>query len=118
LDDCVGLFLAPDRGDTTVFQIYVNAEGVVFDQSIVFDENMRYRTDPSWNGQYEVVAARGDEGWAVEIKIPFRELGVDVARGHTWGLNFRRKQQRVRGAADWQVPIDYDPRTFGKIRFE
>jgi hypothetical protein len=29
------------------------------------------------------------------------------------GLEFRRKQKRLNSAADWQVPLDYNPATYG-----
>ncbi|MFH1502419.1 MAG: metallophosphoesterase [Candidatus Eisenbacteria bacterium] len=127
-DDCVGFFFQPDPEDLTVYQIYVNADGVVFDQSITFDENMWWTVHPEWNGEYGVAASRGDDRWTVEMQIPMETFKSDAERGdrpevqtlgskgtRTWRLNFRRKQQRTGGAADWQVPIDYNPESFGEI---
>lgn len=115
LDDCVGFFLQPDPEEMVVYQVYVNADGTVFDQKITFDEHMWWTTDPTWNGEYDVATMRGADRWTAEIAIPFSVLEADVSAHPTWKLNFRRKQHRTTGAADWQVPIDYNPETFGRI---
>lgn len=117
-EDCVGFFFQPDPEEMVVYQVYVNASGTVFDQRISFDETMWYTTDLEWDGQYEVATFRGDDHWSIEIGIPLAQLGVSPDDGSRWGLNFRRKQPRAGGAADWQVPIDYNPRTFGELVFE
>ena len=100
-----------------VYQIYVNPDGTVFDQKITFDENMWWTTDLTWNGEYQVATARTEDGWTAEIAIPFEVLGADIASSPSWKMNFRRKQHRTSGSADWQVPIDYNPSTFGEIDF-
>jgi hypothetical protein len=100
-----------------VYQIYVNADGAIFDQMITFDEKMWWTADPSWNGEYHVATSRDDDRWSAEIAIPFETLAADISASPTWKLNFRRKQHRTSAAADWQVPIDYNPATFGEIDF-
>jgi len=134
LDDCVGFFLRPDPDEVVVYQIYVNPEGVVFDQMITFDETMWYTVHPEWDGAYRVATSRDGDRWTAEIEIPFATLtpgksgsgeeatavASESAPGtkREWGVNFRRKQQRTSGAVDWQVPIDYDPGTFGTMVLE
>lgn len=117
-EDCVGFFLQPDRGDMTVYQIYWNPLATVFDQRISFDESMTYATDRAWDGEYEAAGARNGEGWNIEVRVPLAALGATAGPGSVWGLNFRRKQARTMAAADWQVPIDYNPRSFGELVFE
>jgi 3',5'-cyclic AMP phosphodiesterase CpdA len=117
-EDCVGYFLQPDPDSLAVYQIYVNPAGAVFDQRITFDENMWYTADRDWNGRYDVAANRGEDQWSAEIRIPMSEIGADVEKGPVFGLNFRRKQARTGATADWQVPIDYDPGTFGELRLQ
>lgn len=117
-EDCVGFFLQPDRADMTVYQIYWNPLATVFDQRISFDESMTYTTDRTWDGEYEAVAVRGADRWTIELRIPVATLGGTAEPGSVWGLNFRRKQARTMTSADWQVPIDYNPRSFGELVFE
>ncbi len=50
-----------------VYQVYVNPRGMVFDQRITFDENMRYTVDVSWDGEYGIVCRIVDEGWHAEM---------------------------------------------------
>lgn len=115
-EDCVGFFLHPDPDQMVVYQIYFNPKGAAFDQKISFDENMIYDADRSWNGEYEVGTRKAADHWTFEARIPLEEMGVGVDR--PWGLNFRRKQARTSAAADWQVPISYDPRSFGELHFD
>jgi hypothetical protein len=117
-EDCVGFFFQPDRGDMTVYQIYWNPLATAFDQRISFDESMTYTTDRTWDGEYEAVGARSGDRWVIEVRVPLSTLGATAEPGSVWGLNFRRKQAWTAAAADWQVPIDYNPRSFGELVFE
>jgi hypothetical protein len=117
-EDCVGFFLQPDRKDMTVYQIYWNALATAFDQKISFDESMTYTTDRAWDGEYEAAGAQSSDRWTLEVRIPLATFGVTAEPGSVWGLNFRRKQARTTASADWQVPIDYNPRSFGELVFE
>jgi hypothetical protein len=114
----VGFFLQPDRKDMTVYQVYWNALATAFDQKISFDESMTYTTDRAWDGEYEAAGARSGDRWTLEVRIPLATFGVTAEPGSVWGLNFRRKQARTTASADWQVPIDYNPRSFGELVFE
>lgn len=114
-DDCVGYFLQPDTAQGIVYQIYFNPAGTAFDQRIRFDQEAA-DSDVSWNGEYEVATARGEGRWSIEVRVPFSQLGVETA-GACWRTNFRRKQPRL-GNGDWQVPISYDPATYGYLVFE
>ncbi len=117
-EDCVGYFFQPNSNEMTVYQIYVNPLGTVFDQRITFDETMWYTADREWDGEYEVATQRTDDRWSVEIRVPLAQIGGDIEQFPAWRANFRRKQARTSATADWQVPIDYDPGTFGEVAFE
>lgn len=118
-DDCVGYFLQPPSEEGTVYQIYVNPSGVVFDQEIVFlEDGETYQTDVDWDGEMEVATHRDQSFWSAEIRIPHAALGGDADYGTVWGLNFRRKQAGTNSAVEWQVPIDYHPSTFGELSFQ
>ncbi len=71
-----------------------------------------------WNGSYEVKTSRGDDNWSIEAKIPFVELGIGADTHKKWGINFRRKQPRMKSAADWLSPITFDPDTYGELILE
>ncbi|MBU0984729.1 MAG: metallophosphoesterase [candidate division Zixibacteria bacterium] len=116
-DDCVGFFIHPDTSVAQVYQIYVNAAGAVFDQELNPNASGDYQGDPSWNLAAEVSCGRDAGSWSLEMKIPLAALGADLGKRDRWRINFRRKQYRVRAQANWQVPIDPNPATFGELLF-
>ncbi len=111
-EDCVGYFICPSARDT-VYQIYFNPLGTIFDQLLAKDETGGIKGDRKWNGQYDVKTSRKDNYWILEARIPLEALGGIAEPGKKWKINFRRKQRRLDTVADWQVPIDYDPETLG-----
>ena len=117
-EDCIGYFFQPDIREDTVYQIYVNPLGVVFDQKISWNADGYYDGDRDFNGSYEVRTTKGDGFWEIEVRIPLTEIGAKAESGQKWGVNFRRKQKRFNSASDWQAPIDYDPKTFGVLQLE
>lgn len=117
-EDCVGYFLQPDIKKQEVYQIYFGPLGSVFDQKITPSDDGYMTGNPKWNGKYEVKAFKGNNYWSMEARIPLAQLGAKIKPGQEWGLNFRRKQARLATSANWQVPIDYDPSTFGRLVFK
>jgi predicted phosphodiesterase len=111
-EDCVGYFFIPNRDSGTIYQIYFNPDGVVFDQKIT---NNGYNADREWNGNYEAKTFRGKNFWSIEARIPLEQLKTQATQGQQWGVNFRRKQPRYKSTADWQVPIQYDPKSYGLL---
>ncbi len=60
--------------------------------------------DFSWNAVWDSAVKINDDGWVVEMKIPYRALrfSPDV---ETWGLQFHRRFQRDRSQYTWN-PFD------------
>ena len=120
-DDCVGFFFLPDVQENVFYQLYVNADGVVYDIAYTFAEPAELDTEgaAAWNGDYEIATGRGDGYWTFEAAIPVASLGAEeIVAGDEWRANFRRKEQAKGGSADWQYPIGFDPRRFGYLAFE
>jgi len=117
-EDCIGLFLQPDRERPVAYQIYFNPLGSAFDQKLMMNEDGFMDTDRGWDGTYDAVGRRGEGFWSLEAVIPLKLFGVRGEPGSRWGINFRRKQSRTGSAADWQTPIDYNPKTFGILFLE
>ena len=112
-EDCVGYFFQPDIEKGIVYQIYFNPLGLVFDQKILVNLEAGFDADRTWNGTYEVKTIKGSDFWSIEACIPLDQFEIAIKPGQKWGLNFRRKQKRFNSSADWQVPITYDPETYG-----
>ena len=117
-EDCVGYLFCPEASDGIVYLIYFNPFGVVFDQKIVWDSTGHYDTDREWNGSYEIMTSRWDDFWDIEVRIPLSEFGDFAAASSSWDVNFRRKQKRLNSSGDWQVPRNYDPKTFGRMTLQ
>jgi hypothetical protein len=118
-DDCVGFFLQPNPQGDTAYQIYFNPIGTILDQQIARGLLGYFSGSKSWNGDYVVKSKKGKDYWNIEARIPLAQLGISKAESsQSWGLNFLRKQRRLNTSADWQVPIDYDPQTFGELIFK
>lgn len=60
--------------------------------------------DFGWNAVWDSAIKINDDGWVVEMKIPYRALrfSPDVK---TWGLQFHRRFQRERSQYTWN-PLD------------
>ena len=54
----------------------------------------------SWDGIWDVRTAITDEGWFLEIEIPFRTLNFDPDID-TWGINFQRSVRRKNEEIIW-----------------
>ncbi|MCP4568159.1 MAG: hypothetical protein GY841_11330 [FCB group bacterium] len=112
-DDCVGYFIQPDTSQAIGYQIYFNPSEIVFDQKLTIDQYGFAGGDRSWDGEYRVKTYQGDSYWSIEAVLPLAQFGIAANTDDIWGINFKRKQQRLNISANWQVPIDYDPKTFG-----
>jgi 3',5'-cyclic AMP phosphodiesterase CpdA len=119
-DDCVGFFLWPDIQENKFYQVYANADGVVYDISYTFGPgDLDTEGAAAWNGEYEIATGRGDDCWTFEAAIPVASLGgEDIISGDEWRINFRRKEQAKGASADWQYPIGFDPSRFGYLAFQ
>jgi predicted phosphodiesterase len=116
-EDCVGYFICPDTTVKDIYQIYFNSLGTPFDQWIK-DKGGSYNADRNWNGKYRVKTSMSEDGWNIEIKIPFAQLKAKPKKGDVWDINFRRKQKRLNSSSDWMYPITYDVKYLGMMKFD
>ncbi|MGC9319557.1 MAG: glycoside hydrolase domain-containing protein, partial [Armatimonadota bacterium] len=109
LDDAVELFLEPAPGGP-YFHFIVNAAGDVLDEE---------GRDRSWSSG-RVAAVRTDEdGWAVELLVPWEDLGGRPDAGDTWRLNVCRDMPHQGRSLTW-APLEssfHEPESFGELRF-
>ncbi len=56
----------------------------------MFDADIRPELNRDWNGVWDVKPGRFDEGWTVEIVIPFKSLRYRPGPSQIWGVNMRR----------------------------
>ena len=62
-------------------------------------------TDYSWNAVWDSKVQIVEDGWVVEMKIPYRTLRFADQEKPIWGLQFQRQFRRERSQYSWN-PID------------
>jgi hypothetical protein len=80
----------------TAYGFEVNPAGVRRDQS-----RAGGREDSSWDPVWEVATSVDEEGWTVEMRIPFSQLRFSGAPAQTWGLQVERSIARNREFSVW-----------------
>ena len=68
------------------FFFYMNPIGGFFD-GLIADENPPNR---DWTAVWDSRAARFENGWTMEMRIPFKTLRYASGGPQVWGINFRR----------------------------
>jgi hypothetical protein len=90
----------------------VNPNGVRYDG--IF-ENITQRSF-DWDGIWQAAATIDEQGWSVEIAIPFKTLSFDP-RNTTWRMNFLRNIARKNEAMAWESRNrNTDLSTMGEVR--
>ena len=96
IDDYFSVILDPffDRRSGYLFQ--VNPNGVRAD---AIYENVT-AVQANWEGIWEAKASVTEDGWVVEMAIPFKTLSFDPTT-ESWGINFTRKIARKAETIGW-----------------
>ncbi len=96
-DDFVGVVLDTFNDERRAFEFFVNALGVQMD---LIQDDVNRNESSSWNAIWDSAGEINDNGYTVELAIPFSQLRFPSAAGEqTWGidvLRFRPRAQRVR----------------------
>jgi hypothetical protein len=87
------------------FEFLVNAIGGVWDSQVT-DER---ETNREWNTIWVSRSRRDDQGWSVEMAIPFRSLRYRGSGPQVWGINIRRNV-RWKNELSYLSPV---PRQYG-----
>lgn len=77
--DSVEVFIAPWKSNDTYFQFIVDSRGTIYDAANRFyqDEGGRRKViDKTWNAGVDIYAKSFDDFWIVQLKIPFKDLGL------------------------------------------
>ena len=99
--DFFGIFINPNNDAQNDTEFFVFSSGTQADAIA----NPSIGEDFSWNAVWESKVQMVDDGWLVEIKIPYRALRFSNENVQTWGLQFHRHFRRNRSQYTWN-PID------------
>ncbi|MFP4845990.1 DUF5916 domain-containing protein [Winogradskyella sp. PE311] len=100
-NDFFAVVLNPNNDAQNDTQFFVFSSGQQADA--IF--NPTIGEDFSWNAVWESAVKMQDDGWTVEIKLPYRTLRFTDQENPTWGLQFHRQFRRYRSQYTWN-PFD------------
>ena len=86
-DGCV-LYIDSYRDKRNGYFFYVSAAGAVADGLI--ENDVKQPNDLSWDAVWEGARNIDDEGWSVEMKIPYSQLRFNDGEKQVWGVNVER----------------------------
>lgn len=98
--DAFSVLISPYNDGINYLEFIVSSSGVQTD--ILRTGNS---TDRSWDAVWESAVTITDEGWFVEMRIPFSALRFSSDIQGNWGINFRRLIKRYNEWNSWN-PID------------
>ncbi|MGY0392393.1 DUF5916 domain-containing protein [Bizionia sp. KMM 8389] len=99
--DFFGLILNPNNDGQNNTEFFVFSSGTQADAL----ESPGIGEDFGWNAVWDSAVKIVDDGWIVEMKIPYRTLRFSNQEVSTWGLQFHRHYRRDRSQFTWN-PID------------
>jgi len=100
--DLFGVAIDTYHDRANAFLFAVNPAGALFDAQNFNDS--RY-TNRAWEGIVTVATQVLDDGWSVEMAIPFTTLRFNAnRRDQVWGINFLRRSRR-RGEDSYWAPL-------------
>jgi len=95
-DDSIAVILDSFNDQRNGFIFQVNPLGTKYD-ALLRNES---QINSDWDEKWEAAAQITDEGWQVEIAIPWRALRFQAGT-HTWGIDFRRALKRRNEEMAW-----------------
>jgi len=98
--DCFGMIFCPYQDGINGVGFIMTTQGVQFDTKY-----SALGEDTNWDAVWDGEVTHVDEGWIVEMKIPFSALRFPDNDVQTWDINFFRKVNRKQESSFWS-PID------------
>ncbi|MDO1500690.1 DUF5916 domain-containing protein [Winogradskyella maritima] len=99
--DFFGVVFNPNNDAQNDTNFFVTSSGTQTDAI----SNPTVGEDFSWNAVWESAVKMQDDGWTVEMAIPYRALRFAAQEKPTWGIQFHRQIRRTRAQSSWN-PID------------
>ena len=106
-EDVFGFSLDTFHDRSNAYYIFINPNGAIRDGQ-AFDNSRASNVE--WEGIMEVETTVHEDGWSVEVAIPFTTLRFDPSQpGQEWGLNLLRRVRRRGEDALW-APVAFRTR--------
>ncbi len=94
--DHFGVYINGFNDGQQDFRFFVSAAGVQMD-CIATEGNEDFSLDAIWESAVKIT----DEGWRVEMRIPYAAMRFSKEKVQTWGINFYREIKRDRQKYTW-----------------
>ena len=108
-EDYFAVVLDTFNDDRNGYYLATTAVGGQKDSQI-FDEGRT--NNVSWDGVWFVEARKGEDGYTVEMAIPFKTLRFGRQREQVWGAHFYRRMRGRNESTYWSLP----PRRYSLTR--
>jgi hypothetical protein len=100
-DDYVGFFLDTFNDQRKAFELFFNPLGIQGDGVLTEGRGEDFSVDLL----FESKGIIGENGYFVEIAIPFKSLRYEAGKGKLWGAHFFRRIQRFERELDSWMPF-------------
>ncbi len=103
-DDTIGLILDTFNDKRRAYELFFNPLGVQQDGFLTEGANDDFSVDIVMESKGVVT----DDGYTVEIAIPFKSLRYEAGKDKLWGIHILRQIKHVNGEQDSWMPISKD----------
>ena len=113
-DDSVELFIAPNTNiPSQYYHFAINTKGIIYDAKLP-------NPGSSWNSKISTGIKFDDKKWVIEVKIPFKEIGIATPPDNTeWNINLCRNKPSLSELSCWNPTYSsfHSYNNWGRIRF-
>ena len=103
--DAFAVILDPVNNQTNGYIFGVNAGGAKID-GLLSAESGRTHTDLNWDNKWISKVRKMEDGWTVEMAIPFKS--IKYGKNREWGINFIRNDMKRNVYSTWtQIPVNF-----------
>jgi len=109
-DESIEFYLQPTKAGS-YFHFAVNSLGTQYDGR---------GFDSSWNAEWTARTAESELGWQLEMRLPFKSLGVSAPKpGEVWRCNLCRNDRTYQQYLTWAELSRgfHEPENFGELLF-
>lgn len=101
--DYFSVFFDTYNDDQNGFQFLVTSRNVQSDGRLSPNRSSQFGppTDYSWDAVWESKVTMQNDGWVVEMKIPYYSLRFAKKDKQDWGINFQRYTRRTNESSYW-----------------
>lgn len=97
--DFLGIIFNPNNDAQNNTEFFVFSSGTQADAI----ESPGVGEDFNWNAVWDSAVQTHDDGWTIEVKIPYRTLRFTQQETPTWGIQFHRHYRKTRKQYTWNA---------------